>query len=135
MRFPSSPIKWSIKLRQLGRYCCYAASHAVCCYRCSMICIPVCLCMCLLVTTISSVKVAQVIEMPFGVQTHVGQRNSVLGGPDPRRGRGNFGGITRPVVKYKEYPAHGRCSQPYSVGGSSHAACCCQYCSNLIRVV
>jgi len=34
-------------------------------------------------------------------------------------------------VKYKEYPAHGPYSQPYSVGGSSDAAFRCQYSSNV----
>jgi len=35
------------------------------------------------------------------------------------------GNISRPAVKYREYPACGRYSQPDSVGGSSDAAFRC----------
>ena len=36
-------------------------------------------------------KTAVPIEMPFGMMTGLGSRNSVLyGGDDPQRGRGNF---------------------------------------------
>jgi len=48
---------------------------------------------CLQDTTVSATKTAEPIEMPFGLWTWVVPRNHVLGeGPDPRRGRGNFGG-------------------------------------------
>ena len=41
----------------------------------------------------SATKTDEPIEMPFGLWTWVVPRNHVLGeGPDPRRGRGNFGG-------------------------------------------
>jgi len=42
--------------------------------------------------------------MPFGMWGGVGPSNHVLdGGPDPPRGRGNFGvGKGRPIVKYKD---------------------------------
>jgi len=47
-------------------------------------CIP---CVCL-----TCAKTAEPMEMPFGAWTRVNQRNCVLaGGPDPPRGRGNFG--------------------------------------------
>ena len=45
---------------------------------------------------------AQPIEMPFGLRTHMGTRNHVLDGdPDPQ-GKGNFegGGKVQPIVKY-----------------------------------
>jgi len=52
----------------------------------------------LLVTTMSGVKMAEPIEMPFGPWTQVGQRNRVFGGnPDPSNGRGNFRGISGPM--------------------------------------
>jgi len=41
------------------------------------------------------------------------------------------GHVVHPPVNYTEYPACGRHSQPYSVGGSSGAAFRCQYCSKL----
>jgi len=38
------------------------------------------------------VKTAGPIEMPFGVRARVGPQNHVLhGGPDPTRGKDNFG--------------------------------------------
>jgi len=52
-------------------------------------------------------------------------------GAQNSQGKGQFGGISQPSVKYKEYPAHGPYSQPYSVGGSSDAAFRCQYSSNV----
>ena len=51
----------------------------------------VCLCVSLLDTTVSCVKMAEQLEMPFGLWTVVGPRNHVLGdGPNPNRGNGNF---------------------------------------------
>jgi len=39
-------------------------------------------------------KTAELIDMPFGTMTPVGRRYHVLDRrPDPRRGRGNFGGM------------------------------------------
>jgi len=59
------------------------------CYRCSV----VCLCVCLLDTTVSLTKTAEAIEMPFGLWTRVGLGNHVLGGGVDRPvGRGNSGG-------------------------------------------
>ena len=46
----------------------------------------------------------------------------------------NFEGVSQPIVKYKEYSACGQFSEPYSVGGSSYAAFCCQYYSSLFLV-
>jgi len=48
------------------------------------------------------------IEVPFGVLwTRVGSRNRLLGvGPDPQC-KGQFGGIPRQIVEYREYPACG----------------------------
>jgi len=44
----------------------------------------VCLSVCLSVTLVSPAKVAEPIEMPFGLRTWVGQRNHVLDwGSDP----------------------------------------------------
>jgi len=48
---------------------------------------------CRSVTVRSSEKMAEPIEMPFGLNTWVGPRNHVLdGGPHPPMGRGNFEG-------------------------------------------
>jgi len=40
----------------------------------------------------------------------------------------NFGGTSQPIQQYREYLAWAS----YSLGGSSDAAFCCQYCSNLL---
>ena len=44
------------------------------------------------------------IEMPFGMWSGVGHSNHVLDvGPDPPRGKGNFGvGKRPPIVKYRD---------------------------------
>jgi len=40
-------------------------------------------------------KVAELVEMLFGMMSGLGPRNSVLcGGDDPQRGRGIFGGTS-----------------------------------------
>ena len=61
-----------------------------------------------------------------------------LGGPKEPcvefyQGKGSFGGISQPVVKYREYPVCDcdQCAQPYYLGGSSNVAFCCHHCSNL----
>jgi len=54
---------------------------------------------CLLVATMSRTKMAELIEMLFGVWTWVGPRNHVLGGgSDPAVRKGQFRGISRPVL-------------------------------------
>ena len=54
--------------------------------------------------TLSPVKTAEPIEMPFGFRTRVGPENHVLDeGPDPPMGRGNFEGEKgRPIVLYRD---------------------------------
>jgi len=52
-------------------------------------------------------------------------------GPDPLREGAIFGGISQPIVKYRECPAFDRYSQPHLVGGSSNASFRDHYCSNL----
>jgi len=71
-------------------------------------------------------------RLPFGTWTRADPRNYV--GPRSPRGGSNLGDISRPIVKYRKYPACGRYSQPYSVGCSSDAAFRCQYCSNLLEL-
>jgi len=57
---------------------------------------------------------SQPIEMSFAVWTLASRKNNVLGGgPDP---------LVQFGVKYREYLACGRYSQPYLVGGSSDEA-------------
>jgi len=41
------------------------------------------------------------------------------------REKGQFWGDIWPIVKYRDYPACSRYSQPFSSGGSSDAAFCC----------
>jgi len=44
-------------------------------------------------------KRAEPIEIPFGLTTRVGRRYHVLGGgPNPQRGRGNFGGKLKSTI-------------------------------------
>jgi len=53
---------------------------------------------CLSVTLVSPAKMAEPIEMPFGLWTRVGSRNRVLdGGPDLPMRRGNFGEKSHPL--------------------------------------
>jgi len=59
------------------------------------------------VTLVSRAKIAESIEMSFGLRTRVGPGNHVLDGvqvpwasPDPPMGRGNFEG--RSIVKYRD---------------------------------
>ena len=60
----------------------------------------------LLVTTASCAKTAEPIEVPFLLWTRLAPRNHVLGGgPDPPKEGPFFGGISRPIIKYREYPA------------------------------
>ena len=67
--------------------------------------VPLCVCVCVLDTTVSRAKTAEPIAMPFGVWTWMGPRNHILcGGLDPPVQWVVFwGGISRPVVKYREY--------------------------------
>ena len=44
------------------------------------------------VTVVSPEKVAEPIEMPFGLRTRVGPRNHALDGVQIHMGRGSFGG-------------------------------------------
>ena len=46
---------------------------------------------CLYVTDMSSAKTGEPIEMSFDKWARVAPHNHVMGGPDPPRGRGNFG--------------------------------------------
>ena len=53
----------------------------------------------------------------------MGPGNYISGGGQDLSGKGASGGsISRPTIKYREYPACGRYFQRYSVGGSSDAA-------------
>jgi len=83
---------------------------------------PVCLSVCvfLLDVTMSCAKMAEPVEMPFGVCTEVGLGNHIL---DLARGRGNFG--------VGRFAAH--CEvESFAAGSSIDVVCHCQYCSNLL---
>ena len=77
-------------------------------------------CVCLLFTTATT---AGPIKVPF-VKACVGPSNHVLTeSPDQRNvNRAVIGNKLQPIVKYMEYPACGRYSQLYTVGGSCVAA-------------
>ena len=62
----------------------------------------------------------QPIDVLFGVWTRVGSRNRVLGGSDSP-GKGGIWGSSPGPLQSSQYPAFGRYSPPYSVGGSSGA--------------
>jgi len=53
----------------------------------------------LFVTAMSPAKTAEAIEMPFGLRTRVGPSNHELDWDQHPRGRGNFEGKGRPIVK------------------------------------
>ena len=56
-------------------------------------------------------------------------------GPRSPRGRDNLGDIFQSIVKYREYPACGRYSQSYLIGGSYDAAFYCHYYSRLLVLI
>ena len=91
-------------------------------------CVCICLSVCLLVTTGSSTKAAEPLEVSIGVWTcMLGPGNHVFrGDPDPARETGNLG-LLPVCCEVQRIPG---VSQSYSVGGSSDAAFHCQYCSN-----
>ena len=90
-------------------------------------CVCICLSVCLLVTTGSSTKAAEPLEVSIGVWTSMLGRNHVFrGDSNPARQRDNLGLLP---VCYEVQRIPG-VSQSYSIGGSSDAAFHCQYCSN-----
>jgi len=52
--------------------------------------------------TVSTVKTAELIEMPFGMWTRVGPRKHVLDGVQIPIEKGNFDGKGRPIIKYRD---------------------------------
>jgi len=67
-----------------------------CCYRCSLICVSVCL-------LVTPAKMAQPIELPFGLWTRVGPRNHALvRDPNPPGEGAVLGDVSRLIVKYRE---------------------------------
>ena len=63
-----------------------------------------------------------------------GPRNHVLGrDANPPMWRGTFGGPV--VILGHSRSCRSRCSQSYSLGGSSNVAYCCQYCSNWLLLL
>jgi len=77
-----------------GRIACTECKAAASCYRYSVVCMCVCLYACLLDRSVSPAKTAEPIKMPLELCTRVRPKNHILrGGPDPPRGRGNFGGL------------------------------------------
>ena len=74
------------------------------------------------------------MKVPFGLWTWVSSRNHVLGRSSDPPGKGAvLGDVSWLIVKYRD-PACDQYSQLYLVGGSSDAAFCCQYCSNLLVI-
>ena len=118
---------WNLQRLQHSRNinCMWPQTAFLCCFvsiRCGLL-LPIfsglCLCVsvCLSVTTVICAKTAELMEMSCWYGCGWAQ-----GFP---RGMGNFGGISRPIVKHMQCPACGQYSQRYSVGGSSNAAVHC----------
>jgi len=58
---------------------------------------------CLSITIVSSAKMAELIEMPFGIRTLLGPRNHILDGAQiPQCEEAIFRGKRRPIVKYRD---------------------------------
>ena len=75
---------------------------------------------------------AHPIEVKFEIWTRVGPRNYAFGRClDPPRKVATLGDVSQAVVNYKGYLACVRYSQCYSLGGSSNAAVCFEFCSSL----
>jgi len=91
------------------------AYDAVCCYRCSVVCLSVCLSF----TNASRAKtVAEPTDMPFGMSTRAwGTRNHVL-----RRDSNTEEERAISEILVMARLTRCRYSQPYSLGGSSDAA-------------
>lgn len=87
-----------------------AASHirSAYCYSCrTNIALFVCLSLGVLVTRMYCSKMAEPIEMPFGMLTHVGPRKHVLDGVEMPTGRGNFLGLFGSLKSIATYAAKG----------------------------
>ena len=89
-----------------SHYCMFASAfrphlstYAVYCYLPSSV---VCRSVCRSVTLVSPAKIAEPIEMPFGLRTWVGQGNHVLDGAQLPMGSGNFKGKGRLTAKYRD---------------------------------
>ena len=74
--------------------------HVAYCYKCRRSYIAWSVCLCVGHMGVSSKKTAKPIKMPFGGLTQIGTRNHVLRGFRFPTGRGNHGGLIRPVVKH-----------------------------------
>jgi len=85
-------------------------------------------CLCLLVTTVSPTKLAEPVEVSFGVRTPWDQGTTYLMGAQLPSVKREFRGSHLPAY----CTVQGKHS--YSVGGSSDAAFRCQYCSNLFTL-
>jgi len=68
------------------------------------------------------------IEMPFGMWTRVICLR--MGGPDLSTGRGNFGGISQPIVNLGNI----RREPEFSLGVSSDAACAVSILQQLVNI-
>ena len=82
---------------------------------------------CTLDITTCCANTAEPIEVPFGLWSRVGPRNHVLSGARIPREKRNFG-ETSPPARCKVEGISGMqliYYLPYSVGGSSDAACRC----------
>jgi len=69
----------------LLRCCTQRGQHGLCV--CLSVCLSVCVCLCVLDTLMSCAETTELIEMPLGAQTQVGQRNVELGGKEQFWGR------------------------------------------------
>jgi len=98
----------------------------------------ICVYVCLLVTRVGCAKTDEPIEMPFGIWTrgvHWSKEPFIRWGVWFPHETEHFRGTSPSPLSYRECPACGRYSQPYSVGGSSDAAFRCQYGDNLLYVM
>jgi len=62
------------------RLLCSQCIDAASCYRCSVVCVRVCVCVCLLATTIHELcaKTAKLIKMPFGCGLAYGHKKPCI---------------------------------------------------------
>jgi len=84
----------------LGRIACAECKDAAYCYRCSVVCV----CVCLLDITVSCAETDGPSKMPFGVWTSVGRGNHVLSGGRIPHGKGQLWGEGRPVQTLLLWP-------------------------------
>jgi len=82
----------NVDLELLDRIACTDCKDVAYCYRCFVVCVHACLLDITMSCVLKRLNQSRWRLRCMGPTTHV-----LSGGPDPLRGRGNFGGMSRPI--------------------------------------